>query len=82
MRGEHLGEGAAAQDGRADRFDGERCAEDPLARARYDRVDDKPELVDQAGLDHPTGGVIGTSRRDPVGAPSTDATYPSSETDV
>ncbi len=49
------GDGSAAEDGGAHRLDGERCEEDPLARAQDGRVDDKAVLVDQAGLDQRSG---------------------------
>ena len=55
VRGEDVGDGSAAEDGGAHRFDGERRDEDPLARAQDDRVDDKAVLVDQAGLDKRSG---------------------------
>jgi hypothetical protein len=50
-----VGDGSAAEDGGADRLDGERREEDLLARAQDDRVDDKAVLVDQAGLDQRPG---------------------------
>jgi hypothetical protein len=50
MRREDVGHGSAAEGRRADRLDGERCAEEPLARTQDDGVDDKTVLIDQAGL--------------------------------
>ena len=41
VRAEDVGDGSGAEGGGAHRFDGERCGDDPLARARDDRVDDK-----------------------------------------
>ena len=55
VRGEDVGDGSAAEDRSAHRFDGERCGEDPLAHAQDDRVDDKAVLVDQTGLDKRPG---------------------------
>jgi hypothetical protein len=55
VRREDVGDGSAAEDGGAHRFDGERCEEDPLARAQDDRVDEKAVLIDQAGLDQRSG---------------------------
>src|SRR5215210_7430375 len=48
---EDVGDGSAAEDGGTHRFDGERCGEEPLARAQNDRMDNKAVLVDQPGLD-------------------------------
>src|ERR1035441_664184 len=39
VRREDVGDGSAAEDGGAHRLDGQRCEEDPLARAQDDRVD-------------------------------------------
>jgi hypothetical protein len=50
-----VGDRSAAEDGGAHRFDRERRAEEPLARAQHDRVDDEAVLVDQAGLDQRPG---------------------------
>ena len=55
MRREDVGDASAAEDYGAHRLDGERCDEDPLARAEDDRMDDKAVLVDQAGLDQRSG---------------------------
>jgi hypothetical protein len=55
VRREEVGDGSTAEDGGADRLDGERRGEDPFAGAQDDRVDGKPVLVDQAGLDQRTG---------------------------
>jgi hypothetical protein len=55
VRREDVSDGPAAENGGAHRLDGERCGEEPLARAQDDRVDDKALLVDQAGLDQRSG---------------------------
>src|SRR6185436_18726712 len=52
---EDMGDGATAEGDGAHRFDGERCGEEPLARAQDDWMDDKAVLVDQAGLDQRPG---------------------------
>jgi hypothetical protein len=55
LRAVLAGDGSAAEADGAHRLDGERCHEDPLARAQDGRVDDKAVLVDQAGLDQRSG---------------------------
>jgi hypothetical protein len=88
VRGEDVRDGSAAEDSGAHRFDGERCGEDPLARAQDDRVDDKvaaPMRCAPALLTVSTTQLVESSERpaasQPV-LPSSDATYPSSETDI
>ena len=51
VRREDVGDGSATEGRGADRLDGERRVEEPLARAQDDRMHDEPVLVDQAGLD-------------------------------
>jgi len=46
VRGEDVGDGSAAEDGGADRLDGERREEEPLARTEDGGVDNKAVLVD------------------------------------
>jgi hypothetical protein len=55
MRREDVGDGSAAEWGRADRLDGEGCGEEPLAGTQDDGVGDKAVLIDQAGLDQRSG---------------------------
>ena len=45
---EDVGDGSAAEGRSADRLDGERCVEEPVARAKDDRMHDEPVFVDQA----------------------------------
>jgi hypothetical protein len=55
VRCKDVGDGSAAEHGRAHRLDGERRQEEPLTTAQDGRVDDKAVLVDQAGLDQRPG---------------------------
>ncbi len=50
-RREDVSNGSAAERRGAHRLDRVRCAEEPLARAEDDRMDNKVVLVDQPGLD-------------------------------
>ena len=55
MRREDVADGSAAEGIRADRLDGERCGEEPLAGTQDDGVDDQAVLIDQTGLDQRSG---------------------------
>src|SRR5580704_17329645 len=55
VRAEDVGDSPAAEGGGANRLDGVRCQEEPLARAQDDRVDHEAVLVDKAGLDQRSG---------------------------
>jgi len=50
VRREDVGDGSTTEGGGADRLEGERCEEQPLAPTEDDRVDNEAVLVDQAGL--------------------------------
>lgn len=50
-RGEDVADGPAAERGRTDRLDGQRCGEQRFAGAQHHREDDEAVLVDQAGRD-------------------------------
>jgi hypothetical protein len=55
VRREDVADGSAAEGIGADRLDGERGGEEPLAGTKDDGVDDQAVLIDQAGLDQRSG---------------------------